>query len=388
MPWLPVRIAEPGAAMIRATLIPLSLLPAALLGSVALAQAQTIDTEAGPVTVDPVVADGLRYPWGMAFLPDGRLLVTERGGALRIVGRDGSVSAPLSGTPSVFSQGQGGLLDVALDPDFGSNRLVYLSYAESGDGGASTALGRGRLEGDAIRDFQVIFRQQPKVPGPNHFGGRIVFGPEGMLFLTLGDRFKGEPAQDLSDHLGTVVRIRPDGSVPDDNPFADRPEARDEIWSYGHRNIESAAMHPDTGALWIAEMGPQGGDELNRPEAGRNYGWPVVSWGEHYDGTPIPDPPTHPEFAESLIHWTPVIAPSGMAFYTGEAFPEWQGSILIGGLMAHGIVRVMLDGGEVAGEERIPLGARIRDVEQAPDGTVYVLTDQSEGDVWRLSPAQ
>jgi glucose/arabinose dehydrogenase len=374
--------------MIRTALATLMLLPATFVGSVALAQSQTIDTDAGPVAVEPVVADGLRYPWGMAFLPDGRLLVTERGGALRIVGRDGSVSEPLSGTPSVFSQGQGGLLDVALDPDFDSNRLVYLSYAESGDGGASTALGRGRLEDGAITDFQVVFRQQPKVPGPNHFGGRIAFGPEGMLFLTLGDRFKGEPAQDLSDHLGTVVRLHPDGRVPDDNPFVDRAEARDEIWSYGHRNIESAAIHPDTGALWIAEMGPQGGDELNRPEAGRNYGWPVVSWGEHYDGTPIPDPPTHPEFAGSLVYWTPVIAPSGMAFYTGEVFPEWQGSILIGGLMAQGIVRVMLDGGKVAGEERIPLGARIRDVEQAPDGTVYVLTDQSDGDVWRLSPAQ
>jgi glucose/arabinose dehydrogenase len=212
-----------------------------------------------------------------------------------------------------------------------------------------------------------------------------VFSPGGKLFLTTGERFKFDPAQDLSNHLGMVVRINPDGTVPEDNPFVGQQDARDEIWSYGHRNIEAAAIQPDTGALWIAEMGPLGGDELNRPEAGRNYGWPVVSWGQHYDGTDIPDPPTQPRFADAVKHWTPVISPSGMVFYTGEMFPAWRGSALIGGLSSNGLVRVALDGAEVAGEERIPLGARIRDVEQAPDGAVYVLTDEDDGNVWRLA---
>ena len=355
----------------------------ALASGPATAQLQTVQTEAGAIAVESL-AGGLDHPWGMAFLPDGRLLVTERAGELRILGPDGKLSPPLAGTPAVFDEGQGGLLDVALDPDFPSNRLVYLSFAEPGDGGASTAVGRGRLEGEQIDGFEVIFRQQPKVSGPNHFGGRIAFSPEGKLFLTLGERFKFEPAQDLSNHLGTIVRINPDGTVPEDNPFVGQPDAKGEIWSYGHRNIESAAIHPETGELWIAEMGPLGGDELNRPEQGRNYGWPVVSWGQHYDGTEIPDPPTHPRFADAVKQWTPVISPSGMVFYTGDMFPAWRGSALIGGLSSSELVRVALDGEQVSGEERIPLGARIRDVEQGPDGAVYVLTDQDDGNVWRL----
>lgn len=358
---------------------------AALSPAPATAQVQGVQTEAGAIAVENL-ASGLDHPWGMAFLPDGRLLVTERAGDLRILGADGTLSEPLEGTPVVFAEGQGGLLDVALDPDFQSNRLVYLSFAEPGDGGASTAVGRGRLEDGRIEGFGVVFRQQPKVPGPNHFGGRIVFSPEGHLFLTLGERFKFEPAQDLANHLGTIVRLNPDGTVPADNPFVGRADAADAIWSYGHRNIESAAIHPETGALWVAEMGPRGGDELNLPEPGRNYGWPVVSWGRHYDGTAIPDPPTHPRFADAIKHWTPVISPSGMIFYTGDLFPEWRGSALIGGLTSGGLVRVAVDGREVTGEERIPLGARIRDVEQGPDGAVYVLTDQDDGNVWRLRP--
>jgi glucose/arabinose dehydrogenase len=353
-----------------------------------LARAQTtgeIATKQGMLRAERV-ARGLVHPWGMALLPDGRLLVSERPGRLRIVATDGTVSAPVQGTPEVLAQGQGGLLDVALAPDFAKSRAVYLSFAEPGDGGASTALGRGTLADGRIDDFRVVFRQQPKVEGANHFGGRIVFARDGTLFLTLGERFAFEPAQDLSSHLGKVVRVRLDGSVPDDNPFVGRGDARPEIWSYGHRNVESAALHPETAALWIAEMGPQGGDELNLPEAGKNHGWPRVSWGEHYDGRDIPDPPTEPRFADAVRHWTPVISPSGMLFYTGTRIPAWRGSVLIGGLSSRGLVRLTQNGASVTDEERIDLGARIRDVEQAPDGSVYVLTDERDGDVLRIGP--
>ena len=350
-------------------------------------------TEAGPINIEDVV-DGLVHPWGMAFLPDGRILVTERPGNLRIVGTDGMLSAPLEGTPNIYAQGQGGLLDVALDPNYEENSLVYLSFAAAGpEASAATALGRGELvEGEdgtaRIENFEVVFRQEPWITGPAHFGGRIVFTPEGNLFLTLGERFQFEPAQDLSNHLGTIIRLNPDGSVPEGNPFVDQENALPEIWSYGHRNIQAAALNSETGELWIAEMGPLGGDELNLPEAGQNYGWPVVSWGINYDGSDIPNPPTHPEFADAIEYWSPVIAPSGMIFYTGDVFPAWQGNALIGGLVSQGIVRLELDGDSVIGEERIPLGARIRDVEQGPDGFIYVLVDRQDGNVWRLVPLQ
>lgn len=335
------------------------------------------------------LADGLNHPWGMAFLPDGRLLVTERSGNLRILDKNNQLSEPLGGVPQVFNRGQGGLLDVVLDPDFENNKYVYLSYSEPGSNNtASTALGRGKLENDELIDFRVIFRQEPKVDGPNHFGGRIIFSPEGNIYLTMGERFKFDPAQDLSNHLGTIVRIKPDGSVPQDNPFVGQQDAEDEIWTYGNRNIEAAAIDPNTNTLWIAEMGPQGGDELNRIEAGNNYGWPVVSWGEHYDGGDIPNPPTRPEFADAVIHWTPVISPSGMIFYTGSMFPEWEGNALIGGLTAQGLVRVRINGTQAEEVGRVDLGARIRDVEQAPDGSVYVLTDQDDGNVWKLTPKE
>ena len=350
-------------------------------------EVKTIRTDTGPVVVENL-AGGLDHPWGMAFLPDGRLLVTEREGRLRILGLDGKLLPPVGGTPKVFARGQGGMLDVAIDPDFASNRFVYLSYSAPANGRASTALGRGRLEGNQLQDFGVIFRQSPAVSGANHFGSRIVFAPGGNLFLTLGERFKFDPAQDLKSHLGKIVRLKHDGSVPRDNPFVGRNDAAPEIWSYGHRNIESAAIHPQTGALVIAEMGPQGGDELNIIEKGRNYGWPLVSWGEHYGGRDIADPPTRPDLAGSVKHWTPVISPSGMVFYGGAAFPAWRGSALIGGLTANGIVRVKLNGRTAQGEERIPLGVRTRDVEQGPDGFVYVLTDRSNGNVWRLRPAR
>ncbi|MCR8826349.1 PQQ-dependent sugar dehydrogenase [Pseudosulfitobacter koreensis] len=357
-------------------------------GSVALAQVQTVNTATGAIKVENV-AGGLEHPWGMAFLPDGRMLVTELPGDLVIVSPDGTVSPPIQGTPEVFAQGQGGLMDVALDPDFAENQRVYLSFAQPGDGNtAGTALGHGRLVDDRIEDFEVIFEQEPKVDGGNHFGNRIIFSPQGQIYLALGERFKFEPAQDLSSHLGTIVRLNQDGSIPQDNPFVGQENAKDAIWSYGHRNIEAAAIHPDTGDLWVAEMGPMGGDELNPIMSGANYGWPVVSWGQHYSGEPIPDPPSQPDFADAVHHWTPVISPSGMIFYDGSLFPEWQGDAFIGGLSSRELVRVELDSAEFVSEERIPLGARIREVEQGPDGAIYVLTDQSDGNVWRISPLE
>jgi aldose sugar dehydrogenase len=351
------------------------------------AQPGQVVTQAGPVTVENV-ATGLVHPWGMDFLPDGRLLVTERPGRLRILQRDGRLSQPLAGTPEVFARGQGGMLDVAVDPEFANNRLVYLSFSEPGSGGASTALGRGRLAGDRIEGFQVIFRQEPKVSGPNHFGSRIVFAPDGKLFLTTGERYKFEPAQDVSSHLGKIIRINRDGSTPWANPMLRVSGAKPEIWSYGHRNIQAAAINPQTGALWVAEMGPRGGDELNVPEPGRNYGWPLVSWGTHYDWTDIPDPPTRPDLADAIKQWTPVISPSGMIFYTGNLFPTWRGNALIGSLSRRGLVRIGVSASNVTGEEIIPLGARIRDVEQGPDRAVYLLTDHQDGHVWRLWPQQ
>ncbi len=273
------------------------------------AKDSTIATQQGTIKVE-TLTKGLDHPWGLAFLPDGRMLVTERPGRLRIVDKDGNASAPLKGVPQVFAKGQGGLLDVALDPNFATNGLVYLSYAEPGDDGkAGTAVARGKLGDNGLDHVQVIFRQYPKVDGGNHFGSRLVFSPDGKLFVTLGERFTFDPAQDLATHLGKIVRINPDGSVPADNPFVGQEGKLPEIWSYGHRNPQGAAINPESGKLWETEFGPWGGDELNIPEAGKNYGWPVVSWGSHYTGMPIPKPPTHPEFPDPIDHWNPVISP-------------------------------------------------------------------------------
>ncbi len=350
------------------------------------AKDRMIETARGRIAVE-TVADGLERPWGLAFLPDGRMLVTERPGRLRIVSTAGQLSEPLAGVPDVFARGQGGLLDVVLDPDFASNRLVYLSYAEPKGKGASTAVARGRLVDGGLEDVGVIFRQEPKVRGGRHFGSRLVFAPDGALFVTMGDRGKFDPAQDLSNHIGTIVRINADGSVPDDNPFIGRADAKPEIWSYGHRNVQGADFHPETGALWTHEFGPRGGDELNIPEPGRNYGWPLVSWGRHYSGGEIPDPPTRPDLAPSVRHWDPVISPSGMAFYTGDLFPDWKGNLLIGGLSSRSLVRLTLDGQSITDEERIRMGARIRNVRQGPDAAIYLLTDQEDGAILRLTPA-
>jgi glucose/arabinose dehydrogenase len=346
---------------------------------------QIVDTRAGKIAIEELV-DDLDHPWGLAFLPDGRLLVTEREGRLRILGTDNKLSPALDGVPEVRAVNQGGLLDVALDPQFASNRTIYLSFSEPGPGVASTALARATLAEGRLEDMRVIFRQEPKVSGGGHFGGRIVFPPSGHLILTTGDRQKFDPAQDLMSHIGKIIRLNRDGTVPKDNPFVGRANARPEIYSYGHRNIQGAAIEPGTGALWTIEFGPAGGDELNRPEPGKNYGWPLVSWGNHYDGRDIPDPPTRPDLVDAVKYWNPVISPSGMIFYTGAMFPQWKNNLLIAGLSSRSLIRLKIENGKVTEEERIELDERIRDVEQGPDGSIYLATDDSDGAIWRLRP--
>ena len=335
------------------------------------------------------VAKGLEHPWSLAFLPDGRMLVTERPGRLRLAA-DGKLSEPLVGVPRVYASGQGGLLDVALSPAFDKDRLIYLSFAEPGEGGAGTAVARGRLGDGGLENVQVIWRQQPKVSGPNHFGSRIVFRPDGSLFVTLGERFNySDSAQDLSTTIGKIVRINPDGSPPRDNPFVGRAGARPEIWSIGHRNVQAAALEPATGQLWTVEHGARGGDELNRPEAGKNYGWPVISYGVHYSFRKIGEGTAKQGMEQPVYYWDPVIAPSGMVFYTGDLFAGWKNNILIGSLTPGLLVRLVMKDGKVAQEERYlgNLRERIRDVCQAPDGSLYLVTDARNGHIVRITPA-
>ncbi|HEY7490856.1 MAG TPA: PQQ-dependent sugar dehydrogenase [Candidatus Tectomicrobia bacterium] len=358
-----------------------------------LAQAPKSPTPApvqGVVRVE-TVATGLEHPWALKFLPDGRIIVTERPGRVRLVDQDGRVSTPLAGVPQVFARGQGGLLDITLDPGFAANRLIYIAYAEPGAGDtAGTAVARGRLGEDQLENVQVIYRQQPKVEGANHFGSRLIFARDGTLFVTQGERFAyRERAQDLSSGLGKIVRIHPDGSVPQDNPFASRSGTRPEIWSYGHRNIQAAALHPQTGQLWTVEHGARGGDELNHPEAGKNYGWPVITYGIDYSGAAIGEGTAQEGMEQPVYYWDPVIAPSGMTFYTGAAFSDWKGNILIGSLTPGGLVRLTVQDGRVTHEERYQgeLKDRIRDVQQGPDGLLYVVTDRRDGRILRVRPA-
>ncbi len=371
--------------------------PAAAADPAAFAPFATVDTSAGPVDV-ATFADGLVHPWGLAFLPDeGGALVTERPGRLRHVSPDGALSDPLGGVPAVDARDQGGLLDVALDPDFRRNRLVYLSYARPAeDGRTSTAVARGVLSEDRTRlaDVETIFVQRPALPETRHYGSRLVFDGEGHLYVTTGERFTREyrdDAQELDNHLGKIIRINHDGSVPDDNPFVGREGAEPEIYAYGVRNVQAAAMHPETGALWEIEHGPKGGDEINVIEPGANYGWPLVSHGINYDGTPVG---TGRErlagTRQPIFQWTPVIAPSGMTFYDGDLFPGWRGDILVGGLVARGIVRVEAGEEDAREVERIAteLNRRIRDVVTGPDGAIYALTDHADGAVIRLAPAR
>ena len=389
-----------------------------ILGFTLLAQGQTtsapppdvVSSSAGNIRIERLAT--LEYPWGMALLPDGRLLITEKPGRLRIW-TNGKLSEPIQGVPKVVYNRpgeQGGLLDVEIDPDFARNGLVYLSYveaaeqqpsdlAETGDfrfgngidlsdnilrGGA---VARGRLDGNQLRDVQVIWRQVPKTVGRGHFGNRIIFAPDGKLFITSGERMRFDPAQSLASNLGKVVRINRDGSIPNDNPFVGKEGARGDIWSYGHRNILAAAIDPASGRLWAVEMGPLGGDELNLIEPGKNYGWPFVSNGDNYSGPMIPDHPTRREFQAPVRSWTPVISPSGAIFYTGSLFTGWRGSMLVGGLSSQALIRLALDGERVAIEERINMKRRIRDVIQTADGAILVIVDAKSGDLLRLTPA-
>lgn len=338
---------------------------------------------------------GLAHPWGLAFLPDGSMLVTERPGRLRRIGSDGAVSAPVEGLPDIFVDGgQAGLFDVALSPDFATDRLVYFAYAEANWRGnvAGAAVARGRLEGNRLHEVEVIFRQLPKRSAGTNLGTRLVFDGRGHLFIGLGDgRVAAAEAQQLDSLQGKLVRILPDGSIPRDNPFVGRQGAREEIWSYGHRNIQGAAMNPVTLRLWTSEHGPMGGDELNIPQSGRNYGWPVITYGLDYDGKPVPGSvgTSAPGMEQPLHYWKKSPALSGMAFYTGDMLAPWKGNLFLGALVGTSLIRLELDGDRVVREERLlpGRGERIRDVEQGPDGALYLLVDADEGKLLRLAPA-
>lgn len=336
------------------------------------------------------VTEGLEYPWGLAFLPDGKMLVTERPGRLRLVGSDGRLDPrPIGGVPAVAAVGQGGLLDVALHPDFALNGWIYLSYAAHGPGGYGTEVARARLEGNALRDLKVVFSMRPKTTTGHHFGSRLVFDPQGLLYITLGDRGEMERAQRLDDHAGSVIRLHDDGRVPADNPFVAVPNALPEKFTLGNRNIQGAALHPGTGLLWAHEHGPQGGDEINIIRAGTNYGWPVITYGRNYgSGTPIGEGTHKAGMAQPLLQWTPSIAPSGMAFYTGDKIPAWRGNLFVGALRGQMLVRLELDGGRIVREERLLENTvgRIRDVRNGPDGFLYLLTDDARGRIVRLEP--
>jgi glucose/arabinose dehydrogenase len=371
-------------------------LAATLLASIGAATSapQIFPSSAGNLSVE-TVASGLVHPWSLAFLPDGRMLVTERPGRMRIVTSGGQLSQPLSGVPQVFARGQGGLLDVALDRNFAQNRTIYFSYADPFEGGGRTALARARLEvGDTPRlaDVKVIYRQQGPASRGGHFGGRIVQGADGNLFLSNGEHFTNrDMAQTLDSHLGKIVRITPDGEAPNDNPFVDKPGARPEIWSLGHRNPQGLAINPADGKLWEQEHGPMGGDEINIIGKGKNYGWPMVSYGLNYNGTPVGTGKAQaPGMADPVWHWTPSIAPSGMAFYTGDLFPGWKGSLFNGALKFMLVSRLELKGDTVIKEERMLQGLRerIRDVRQGPDGALYLLTDNYAGRILRVAPAR
>ena len=365
-----------------------------------------------------VVATGLEHPWAVEPLPEGGFLVTERPGRMRLVASDGTVGPPLSGVPEVSARNQGGLLDVALSPDFESSRMIYWSYSEPrGNGENATSVARGVLseDGRAIEDVEVILRTTPAYDGGHHFGSRLVFTPDGKLFVTLGDRSRRpirDQAQDLDSHIGKILRINPDGSVPSDNPFVDTEGARPEIWSYGHRNVQAATLDPE-GRLWEIEHGPRGGDELNLVEAGVNYGWPIQTYGEQYSGRPVPNAEAWREgVRQPVYYWDPVIAPSGAEWYTGDAFPDWQGSLFVGALAQERLVRLETEpfdwssGTEgprphvsdlaheaprfrVTAEEHLltDRGQRIRDVRQGPDGALYVVTDEGDGELWRIAPS-
>ena len=381
--------------------VPLALALAAALAACAQPAASRQPTTTVPATQAPpaataelqlqVVASGLDHPWGVAPLPDGRFLVTERAGRLRVVGADGNLSDPLAGTPQVYAKGQGGLLDVVLDPEFASNQRIWLSYSEAGDGDtAGTAVATATLGDGALTDLKVLYRQLPKVEGGQHFGSRIAFDGKGHVFISQGDRNHRPMAQDLAVLQGKLVRLRMDGSIPADNPFVGRQGARPEIYSYGHRNMQGMAVDPRTGTLWQTEHGPRGGDEINLPQPGKNFGWPVITHGINYSGLKIPEAEGKAKAGmEPPYHvWEKSPALSGMAFHVGHPQSAWKDSLLLGALAGRRLIRLSLDGDRIVGEEDLleDLGKRIRDVRVAADGMVYVLTDEDDGQLLRLVP--
>ena len=360
-----------------------------LVLNAAVAAAQLLPSEEYRLRVVTLVR-GLEHPWSLAFLPDGRMLVTERPGRLRIVQEGRLLPEPVSGLPPIVAQGQGGLLDIVLHPDFAENSWVYLAYAGPGPGGMGTEVARGKLVGNRLEGVQVLFRQQPKTDARLHFGSRLVFDRAGYLYITLGDRGEMERAQKPDDHAGSVIRLHDDGRVPSDNPFVGKKGWKPEKYDLGHRNQQGAALHPVTGELWTHEHGPQGGDEINIIRAGVNYGWPIITHGVNYViGTKIGEGTHKPGMAQPLYTWVPSIAPSGMAFYTGDKFPRWRGDLFVGALKDQMLVRLRLEGEKVVQEERLLKNAlgRIRDVRQGPDGLLYLLTDEDKGALVRLEPA-
>jgi len=373
-------------ALAAAAAIPISV---ATVPAAETAFAHTFKSSAGPLKV-VTVARGLSHPWSLAFLPNGRMLVTERSGRMRIVTRNGGVGAPLRGLPRIAAYGQGGLLDVVVDPGFATNRTIFFSFSEPGAGGAGTSVARAQLQGNALTNVKIIFRMVPKTSAGRHFGSRIVIARDSTLFVTIGDRADRQKAQDTRDHRGQVVRINKDGSIPKTNPFVGRSGYRPETWSYGHRNPQGAALHPRTGQLWIHEHGAAGGDEVNIPRAGRNYGWPVISYGRHYWGGKIGEGTKKAGMEQPVHYWDPSIAPSGMAFVTGTIFKGWQGDLLVGALKYRMVVRLRFNGTRVVQRERILAGLeeRIRDLRIGPRGYIWLLTDSSDGRILRVEPAR
>jgi aldose sugar dehydrogenase len=378
----------------RSLLMKYSLLGAALCFALAqpLAQAKplSIKTEAGNIQVN-TIAEGLENVWSLAFLPDGNMLVTEKPGRMRIVTPDGKLSEPLQGLPKIYNQGQAGLLDVVLAPDFAISKKIYFSYSEPDEKGKnSTAVSFATLNGNKLENVTRIFSQQPKIDSGAHFGSRLVWKEDGTLFITLGDRYsEKDKAQTLDNHQGKVIRVNADGSAPKDNPFVKTPGALPEIWSYGHRNMQGAAINPRTKKLWTGEHGPQGGDELNIDEAAKNYGWPVITYGENYGGGKIGEGTHKVGMEQPAYKWVPSIATAGFIFYTGDKFPQWKNNILLASLKEQSLVRLVLDGDKIVKEERLlkkDLGQRLRSVVQGPDGLIYLVTDESKGRILQVAP--
>lgn len=362
-----------------------------LLATSTRGQNSSFESSAGQLDVQ-TFAGGLVHPWGLAFLPDGKLLVTERPGRMRIVSAEGQLSPPLKNLPEVWASGQGGLLDVITDRSFAQSRTIFFCYAERTSGGGRTAVARARLNdgGGRLDEVKVIFRQEGPLSSGNHYGCRIAQAADGNLFVTLGDHYSHrDEAQNLANHLGKVIRIAGDGSAPSDNPFVGRDGAKPEIWSLGHRNEQGLAINPANGELWEIEHGPRGGDEVNVIAKGRNYGWPVIGFGIDYSGAKIHEATRKDGMEQPVKYWVPSIAPSGMAFYTGDLLPAWTGDLLVGALAGQRLVRLELDGDAVVGEEHllVGMGKRIRDVRDGPDGAVYLLTDEAAGEILRIVPA-